>query len=224
MTPAELESVEQRAGVDSALREQINAQHRIDASLKKSFAAPADLRITPPSESSQPLQNPTGRTGTGWGLRTWLGIAAALLIASLASLNFWLNRAPQVPLVEPDAAYTRIVQQGFMPYKVCADDAEFRQYTHDELGEALTFTPNPRVTLVGWVNTADVFSEKTDALLARVDEKQVIVFMDRAKYERALPRSCGDLHVYAARVGKVTLIEVSPLDGPVVIPGLAVAN
>ena len=63
-------------------------------------------------------------------------------------------------------------------------------------------------------NARNGVSEKTLGFLARVQDKPVIVFADRAERDSAQQLSDPQLHLFKRQVGPIVLYEVSPLDKP----------
>jgi hypothetical protein len=59
-------------------------------------------------------------------------------------------------------------------------------------------------------------SRYTTTMLARVGNKPVMVFVDRANSGYRPPEPCGSsqLHLFSKQIGSLTLYELTPLDEP----------
>ncbi len=207
---------ESRLRVDSSLRGLLDAQRRIDASLKTQFAVPAGAGAAagqhPWTVAVKPGKTILARIG-------WLRIAAMVAIVALAGVVFGMRHfaATAYPTESPIAAYQSIVHGGFRPYEECTTDEEFAKYTEQYLGKALQVQPFNGLMLVGWDNRHNVMSIETDALLAKVNDTQVVVFMDKAEHSRRLPSKGEGLNVFKREVAGVVLVEVSPLSEPKIL-------
>lgn len=204
---------------DGDLRAQLDAQRRIDASLRASFAVPASVPVSTEASTHTGVVEST-RSKSILSRIGWLRIAAVIAIAALAGIVFGTRyfAATAYPTESPIVAYQSIVQGGFRPYEVCTDDAEFEHYTQKYLGKALRVESMNGLALVGWDNRHNVLSIETDALLATVNGTQVVVFMDKAEHARRLPSKGEGLNVFKREYAGVALVEVSPLAEPKILP------
>lgn len=210
----ELEQFEHRLRQDEALREEVELQRRIDASLRRLFAAPAGI-----ADGRHPTDDaaagPSRRTGV-----SWYGLAAALL---LGVLGVWgalrwadLGRSPL------EREYLRTVAAGFEPEVVCTTDEEFARWMQEKFGHPMVVADPPAdLELVGW-SYSDAISGYTGLLLARVGGEPVVVVLDFLKLDTAVrPEPDADgLRVFRRTIGGLVLYEVTPHESPAIVDRL----
>jgi hypothetical protein len=245
LSPASKAQFEASLAVNSALRTQLEetraAHEALAASLRRSFQpeivplpqgeigsnATNNLQSTDPASipfpTSTPVKQPTLLQRLGW-----LRIAAIVAICAFAGVTFTLRRITSVPLIAPEASYALIVKEGFRPYQICTTDEEFALYTTQTLGVALRVPPLQGLTLIGWKGGSGVMSERTDALLATKDDSRIIVYFDTSGNERSLPSRVstpdGELRIFQRTTSGISLVEVTPLDQPVIISRMEVVK
>lgn len=198
------------------LREQVDLQRRVDASLGRLFAE-SDVKVA--------LESPRA----GSVVREWLrfaplaAAAALLLVATTVILSIVRSGRESGP--NPlRVAYEAQVEGGFRPEVVCTSPVEFAEWMRTYFGQPLYPSHADGVELVGWAY-APVVSSRSGVLLARVQGKPVVVVVDyavRDKRPLSLPDS-GGLHRFRAQIGSVVLYEVSPLETAAVLPLLSAA-
>jgi len=211
-----------------ALRAEVARQRRIDAVLRRTFAAPrVDVAALPPAVRDHIL--PAAPTSPGRRiLRMPLvrRLAAAAAIAGVV-LSAWIALQllrPASSLYEPPpwkslaALYQDKIADGGRPDWVCDDDAEFRRAFLGQYGQALQLEPLPEGVVAAGLCYANTISERTMMVLARVEDRPVIVFVDRLDHDagQSLPPDAG-LHLHRAVVGRLVLYEVSPLERPALL-------
>lgn len=208
LTPEQTRALLAAAQSDSVLAEQLETQTRIAASLRASFSPPSDLagRFASVASAAAP------RRPDRLSFRRIAPLAAALLL--VASVG-WFVVKPLLaePPVQAAALYEKIVKAGSVPQFVCTSEREFRAFTKKQFGQAIAYKPSPNVNMVGWNYRMDLFSPDTVALLADVGSTHVVVFIDRAEFNRdvALPVDPA-LRVFTSQIGGLMFYEVTPLD------------
>jgi hypothetical protein len=233
LSPQEREQFEAELARSPELRAQIELQKSIDGSLGRLFnrdepvPLPASGEVVPTMRIAHP---PEARQAPASGRRTVLysfriPLAAAALV-TLSVLGLWLGGVLNGPgptppivlrpkLIDPEQAYQTQLAVGFKPVWICKDDAEFRKYAMDTLGQELLAKPLEGVTLVGWTNTgANVLSPAGALLIAKVTQGGTtyddIIVLDSTKKDRqlSLPESSG-LHLFRRTVGELVLYEIT---------------
>jgi hypothetical protein len=212
------EALEARMRTDEQLRKHVDELRAMDAaigsSLRSTFAPQAVPLPATASLSLDQTAQPAATSRTLLQRIGWLRIAAAILLAGAAIFTLHMRQQYATPLLSPQKAYRNIVDAGFRPYVVCTGEQEFIDYTHRFLGVGLRVKPFDGLVLIGWNKDGDIFSEHTDSLLATVDGKQVIVFMDKQSNKRSLPKSASGLNIFQRDLAGITLVEVTPLSEP----------
>lgn len=203
MNPTERADFEKQAATNPALLKEIATQATIDANLRALFN---------PSHTNSTTPIPTQVTPKPFFQKPILISAAAAALLLLASI-FFLTRPN--PLA---ATYLAQHASGFQPAIVCTTDDAFASWTGSVMGQSLVPVNLPAsVQLLGWTRT-NTFSSYTGLLLARVNNQEVLVVMDRTPAaDSATLRSSNGLHFFKHQVAAVRLIEITPLDHPTII-------
>lgn len=222
----ELAAFEAQAAAEPGLRTEIDRQRRIDASLRRSFA---------PVAAAVPQPAPARRSADVLVRIRWV-VAAAAVIAigtALAWPTLFPSRSgsstPTIVgkprLSAPDASYEEIVAQGFQPYTVCENDAQFADYTGTRFDQRLHVKNPEGIQVVGWVYEQRVLSTSTLSLLVKDGADKIVVFLDRKGEDRQLAIAPDSkLHLFRAEVGNVVMYEVTPRDSASVLPRIAAAD
>ena len=219
-------SGEDTAAVETLLRDspearaQLEALRRIDASLTSTFRAAATPTTLDPSVARA---LPARRSPIAI-IRT---IAAVILVAALAGWFLWPQgqwpKHSAVPRTV-DVFYDREVARGFVPDAVCTDDAQFRAFTESKLGTALQADADPGVEILGWGYPRDAdamgLPAGTVSLLCRVDSDDDVLVLLAPSGAGIAPRSQWLMghSVFRQDLGTVTLVEISRLKAPRVLP------
>jgi hypothetical protein len=172
-----------------------------------------------------------------WRRTLALAAAIALVLIGGALLWTWLNPRlpylpsnvvdsrpnPNAPRAMPlDEVYRKQIANGFKVAWVCKDQEEFASYYSSRLGQPMVTTdPPPGVQLLGLTYTGGL-SELTIAMLAKVNDREVLVLADRADAHAKsghplLKDAESGLFVHQRRIGELAFYEVSPLDTPHVL-------
>jgi hypothetical protein len=190
---------------NDALRRQVDAQDRIDASLRRIFAEP-DVSITLP-----------GARRPAWLRWAPLAAAAVVLLAAVLGWRAW-SVANRPDILGP--LYHQMVDAGFKPNEVCTTDEEFARWTRQYLRESLAPTSHPEgLEYVGW-STGRALGNISAILLAKVEGQPVIVVMERTDRVKTYPGALKDtrLHLYRKKVGDVVMYEVTPIGRETILP------
>lgn len=206
------------------LREQVEAQQRIDAGLRGLFAYDASRAAVPGPPA---VIAGIDKAGVRSSRRAWprraLALAAGLALVAAGAWSVYVNlTVPRVEnLLNPSTVYAMIDKPEF----VCTTDAEFAAAVRGRLGQPLVLASAPGVTPLGWAYSdaynGRIVGRRTLVLICTVDDRKVLVFMDRLKDDRPieLPPQSG-LNLYRRTIGPLVVYEVTPLPGPRVIDHL----
>ncbi len=200
---------------DSSLRAEVELQRRIDGALEGAVAQGDPDAILARARATRARRARSRKI-----VRVVLALGVFLAVA--AALAWWLAPAPEEPAPgykrgppRPlQVIYAERVQTGFKPDWVCKDDKEFADTFKKELGVPLAVVTVPQVAMVGLAYTSSL-SSQTVAFLARVGEREVIVFVDTLKHD-SHPKLPADskLHLFRSELGGLVLYELTPLDEP----------
>lgn len=207
------EALRARALTDSALADELRLQDEVTASIRRSFALPAQMPVTlPPSRANaSPLR-----------LRRLAFLAVAALVLIAAYLG-WATLNP--PMVDATRVYAAIARGGFAPMTICTTEPAFRQFMTDTFGQDITFNAETGINMAGWSYNLGIHGPGTAALLAKVDGKDVVVFIERsANVHGGLQVEQPGLKVLRRQIGNLVFDEVTPLDRPVVADSLRLAT
>lgn len=215
LAPAEREAFERDMAADPALRDAVQAQRDIEDSIRRLFPVrEAALPAWPePKTSARPLRR--------W---VWYAAAAAVLLTAAVAINRYVAGAnPDFKLIAPDTLYAVLQNKGWQPEVVCTTNAQFAALVEKRLGAALIASPAAGVSLIGWgygeSYNGSPLSPKTVMLLTDVDQKHVLVLMDRESNDRTISvRPERGLRLFRRTVDGFVLYEITPLDEPRVIP------
>src|SRR5262249_236432 len=149
-----------------------------------------------------------------WGLVAWRYFAAG-------------NKTPDYDPNRPlDTIYAAQVADDFKPKWVCEDPHEFASTFKERQGQGLLLPPMPHATKMAGLTYCAGVSRYTTTMLARVNGKPVMVFVDRADADThpAQPPASTKLHLFRKELGPLVLYELTPLDHPAVMDYLDLAD
>lgn len=152
--------------------------------------------------------------------------AAVVAVVGAVWLTIWNeNRVPTPVDSSPDAVYGRLVAAGFTPEWKCENDEQFKKAVNDRLGQPLLLANSlPGVEVLGWAYSNKSYggsplTNQVMILLARVDSKDVVVFVDQKSNDRehlSVKHRCG-LRLFRREVGELVAYELTPLAEPRVV-------
>lgn len=198
LTGDEKDRAERAIAGDPDARSQAELQRRIDDSLGRLFAAPAQ-------------QRPARRVSL------WPLAAAAAVLLAVAGVYWFAIREPAVRL---GPVYRGQVAAGFIPRQVCTTRDEFAAWMKRNYGQPLApAEPHEGVEFVGW-SYGKAVSENSGFLLARVKGKEVLVVMEHAVRDREGKIESGEpgLKSFRRQVGAMVMYEITPWDEPAILP------
>lgn len=213
---------EQRIQQDPLLRREVVIQGQMDASLRRCYPAPdVDALLDRVRDAvSRPLWS------HGWPMKAGR-IAAMVAVGVCVVLAVQWAMGPSTPapyggtytVLGLEASYRQVVDEGFKPMWRCETDQEFAETFGYQLGQPLVLGSLPAGVEAIGLSYTPAISFDTIALLALVDGRRVIVFVDHSRaVDNTQPELTGpDLHLFQRRLGDLVLYEVSPLDTPKVL-------
>jgi hypothetical protein len=213
---------ERRLAQHLNLQRSVAKQRQIDDSLRRLFAvgAPdvaaiaAKLTDASPSEAAK---LPLPRSKWAWAA---IVTAAAVLSGILASA--WTQTPERIkahfearPLAE---LYAAAVADGFEPYYDCREPGRFSEIFARRLGQPLRLLPLPKNVRMLGLSYPGGLSPDTTAMLCRVEERPVMVFVDRAPADNALAAANHDrtTNVFREERDGLVFYEITPLNHPLV--------
>jgi hypothetical protein len=229
LTESERVAVEESLRNDPALRERVELQRRIDASL---------VRLYPPGQPSHAhLEQLAAQFGDAATAATgrhriapWVtGLAAAAAIGAV--LFVWQQFGTQNarPFFEPRPVaelYAQAVDSGFTPYYKCDEADRFAAVFDRRQGQPLKLLPLAEGTQMLGISYPGGLSRDSTAMLCRVDNQPVMVLVDRAQVDKAVAQKNDNPNVNVFREERDGLVfyEVTPFDSARVIDRLAIAD
>jgi len=219
LTGEELRAFEGRLRAEPALREAVELDRRMVASLGATLG-PGGLSTAGVSETS----SQSGRRSPARSRRRRVGLAIAAgmaIVVSAAALWYQHVSTSQLPRMAgrtPVEIYTSEVGGGFTADWVCADDAEALRFTRERFGSGLLFAERPGVSVVGWGYAEGAISDRAAVLLATYQSKPLVAIVDRKSRDRRLADptlSDPNLRMFRREVGAFVVYEITPLQEPV---------
>lgn len=229
LTGPERAEFEEALQGDPQLRERVQLQWQIDASLRR-FSATSQ----PTAEQLAVLEArfTEARQAGGNGSRSRrlaIGLAAAASIA--AAFFVWrpFGWGVSEPFFQPQPVaqiYSQTVEKGFTPYYKCDDAERFAEVFRRRQGRALQLLPLAAGTEMLGVSYPGGLSRNSTAMLCRVNGEPVIVLVDRASADRPEVMHNGnpDLQVFREERHGLVFYEVTPFDSARVIDSLVLAS
>lgn len=108
--------------------------------------------------------------------------------------------------------YDNAVETGFKPEWACETDKEFSDTFKTRFRQPLLLAPGSDTVEALGLGYVNCLTPKTVTLLARVQGKPVVVFVDKLKNDThpELPQT-SSLNIFRKEIGRLILYEVSPL-------------
>ncbi|MEM9252237.1 MAG: hypothetical protein AAGB29_07780 [Planctomycetota bacterium] len=193
-------------------------QSRIDDSLRRLFDEdrPVDF-------AAVHADTPPARRGVLARIGPIAAIAALLAVAAVVASGWLLTRPENTGLniaSTPLAAYERFVDAGMVPYWVCETIEEFEETFDERLGQPLTLAgfEVDGVSFAG-ISYSPLASGQAVAILAEAEGEPVVAFV--SDKEPPADVDIGVNHIHRGMLGRLYVVEVSPLDTPSVLPLLS---
>lgn len=216
--------VERRIAASPELQAEVEMQRQIDQLLRQKFSAPSEI---PPLPRTTDATLPPPRSF--W--RSRRGVSLLVAAACVGWLLFVWQLVPrgkkQAPFEPQPLAmlYDQAVQSGFEPYWECPPErftATFQQRQQAPL--QMAEMPEDR-RMLGLAYPGGL-SRDTTAILCRVDDQPVMVFVDRLANDRTVSEDdrWPEVHIHRKMLGPLVLYEVSEFDQPQMLNFLTLAS
>lgn len=154
--------------------------------------------------------------------------ASLLLVAGGVVWNFWLRPIDRIvvfqsePLVD---VYSDLVERDFVPYYECHDEQRFAEVFSKRQGQALVLADLPDDRRMLGISYLGGLSRDTTAMLCKVSEKEVIVFVDqKGKDNPAMATAGNGLQVFREERDGLVFYEVSPFESAKMIQFMKTAS
>jgi anti-sigma factor RsiW len=251
LSPQDAASFERELAADPALAAEVALQRRIDVSLRELYAVPASsqpVRLDAAAETATAVQvatlvepeselhaaprplirhSPTLRLAMISAVAAAIGIVGAVWLSGIMAGDS-TTRFSRPELMAMD--YREQVQLGFVPSEVCTTNEAFAEWTAKRFGQPMQPSGLPAsTTLAGWSYSKSL-GGYVGMLLARVNGREVLVFMDvptgseaGGKSDQRVAGRISGLRTFERHLGKVRLIEVTPLDQPMIVDSIVPA-
>lgn len=217
ITPAEIEALI----ASSPTSDGKETQSAVAPGTKHGLANSAKTKTQHPVVPSNPVA-PNNRR------RLVLVSLAAAVAWAMVGWHFFRGNGRDVePYFEQQpltSVYGTILESGFRPYYECHDADRFATTFQQRQGIALQLKEMPAGTGMLGLSYAGGLSRDTTAILCRVDDQPVIVFVDRidADSGNEMANQNPAASVFRQEVGELVMYEVSPLQASRVLKYLHV--
>ncbi len=251
LSPEDAASFERELAADPALAAEVTLQQRIDASLRELYAvqassppvrldAAAETATTAPvavleETESEPhaATRPLFRHSATLRLAMISTVAAAIGIVGAVWLSGIMAGDNTTRFSRPELMamdYREQVELGFVPSEVCTTNEAFAEWTGKRFRQPMQPAGLPAsTTLAGWSYSKSL-GGYVGMLLARVNGREVLVFMDvptgseaGGKPDQRAAGRVNGLRTFERQLGRVRLIEVTPLEQPMIIDSIVLA-
>jgi hypothetical protein len=209
MSPSEREAFEAQLQAHPEIAAQLELQQRIGAALRAGF---------PPAKPSaahlERLLASTGPAVTRRFAQIAVVAAAAALVGVVVAWQF-MDRRIEAPFFQPRPVaevYRETVANGFDPYYECRDDERFAATFEQRQGIVLHLAAMPAGKGMLGLSYPGGLSRDTTAMLCRVDDQPVMVFVDRVENDQPIAGENSDASLRITREVRDNLVfyEVAP--------------
>lgn len=216
MSPSEREAFEARLRAEPEWAAKLEADRQLDAALRRQFPAAEPRALE--------LERLLAQNGRVVARRRWLqaGLLAAAALAGVIAASQFLGDSKLKPFFQPRPVvdiYHEAVASGFEPYYECHDDARFAATFRQRQGMVLHLAAMPAGTGMLGLSYPGGMSRDTTAMLCKVDDKPVMVFVDRVENDQAIAGENKDPELRIEREVRDGLVfyEVAPKGSPSVL-------
>lgn len=230
LSEPERQAWEERLDSDPNLRAEQGLQADIDQALGNLFSAAEPSAEHLEQVASIAVRQLAAEVPARRHTRVWL--AAAALLAGV-SLAWWLNSggfergAPHFQPLPLAQIYQAAIDSGYEPYYECRDDDRFAAVFERRQGQSLQLRPLPEGTRMLGLSYPGGLSRDTTAMLCKVGDHPVMVFVDRQQSDRDAAGALdpdSDVRIFRQQRDGLVYYEVSRLDAPQVTEYLGPAR
>ncbi len=225
MTPEQRTAFEQKIAADPELQAAVSLQREIDASLLRNFEPP---QVATPSAPPVTLR-------AWWRRPELLAVAATVAVAAIGLWRWYghdLTPHERYWQSSPHAMTTVYRYEMATDYRadwVCENDQQFAGSIWARFGQPLVLGVLPSGSEAIGLSYANTMSPDGMHLLARVDGRPVLVFIERAAVGgdqsiSGLERLRTGLRLFSRTLGDLVLHEVTPHDRPRVLDHFSIPD
>lgn len=227
----EREAFEARLAQNPLLRAEVEAQRRVDGSLRGLFPIPMSLPLPPAHVNGKPQgqgpaaksPSPAGR-GTGAGSAGLAGhgpLALAILLLLTGGFLLWWNFDSSLftgtvrSERSLDGSYRQLVRDGFKPGLDCATESELAAEVSKRAGQTVRVARTPAgVQWLGLPSHCGIPFEGA-IVMAKVDGREALLMVGPASDNevQTVPWH-SKLHLFRRDVGPLVVWEATPLKQP----------
>lgn len=218
---ARFESVIER---NPKLRELIESQHDIEASLKRSFNPPRQAPQIPSEPARESISIAEHKADAvaekprrkSRGFLKGLAMAAMLAIVAYGAYWGWENQSIFTGKgIRMARFYEQSKASDFKEDWKCDSEQQFQTTFWYRLGSAVAIAGRlPSDVEVHGIKYGHTLSDQSVHLTATVDGKGIVVFVDKKENDRKDDVSGAGLHAFRKETDHLVLVEVSPFDKP----------
>lgn len=214
-----LAAFERRLSAEEALRRTLENHRTIDAGLKRVFKTPTIRVSLAEVEPPGPVPMATKPRSFKFPIAPRFLLYAAIIgIAVL--VGWWQMLGPTSsggpPRLSAGGVFANLTSKGFKPQFVCTTDEAFNETMTKRFGQGLLIASAPNIELIGWAYSdgynGAVISTHELILMAKVDGKEAVVFMDRKRNEPWLgikKEAPPGMRVFRREIGEYVLYELT---------------
>ncbi len=224
-----------------------------EARLKRLFEPPAVGELTPqalqppaplrfpvepetvrspglPAESAPPAEHANPSAPSPTPRRPWYyAVAAAVLLAGGAIYMNLNSGGPTTPAVAkqaltPAQLYANLMKKRFKPAFVCENDEQFAKFLGDRFGAGAVLAQAANTEVLGWDYADGMLGEATAVIMAKVQEREVVLVVDQRRYDHPLPEPGGELHLFRSICNTLVFYEITPFAEPRLLPRVRAAD
>lgn len=228
LSTEERDRLVKQAATDAELANAVERDIQLDATLLRAFAPPAatfrgtkagearvelNARASGESHANEPSPVRLRRRAM------WLTLAATVAWGFLGWQWFIRTKDREIAFVQRPLTeiYETCVAGGFQPYWICEDDAVFAETFRRRQGVSLELRDLPPGSSMAGLSYLAGLSRESTSMLAHVDGRPVIVFVDRVERDWRPPvghDARTGLNVFRTERAGLALYEVTPLAEP----------
>ena len=223
LDPSDRDAWAEKLTRDPSLRREVELQRSIDTALKRLFplkerdaasiAALLDQSRVGPAQGSPVVRGQENAKADDLVVgRNHHGCRGSLVRRPVA-VGLLSTGGTFFPAASGGSAVPPGVDTGFQPYYECREADRFAATFRTRQGQALRLLPLPEGKRMLGLSYPGGLSRNTTAMLGRVGEIPVMVFVDRLEHDTpmALPNDDPDIHLYRTEKHGLVFYEVSPL-------------
>ena len=224
LSPQEQAEIMEEAQTNMDLAAALEREAQLNAMLERVFQPPAPTfqgdSLKEAGKSNQATSGTSETKSAANFNKTKWRVALLALAATVAWVLFgwqWFFQNKDVELAYVQRPLTEVyqtcVEEGFQPYWICDEDEVFAETFRRRQGVALKLPEFPKGSMMAGLSYLAGLSEESTSMLAYVNEKPVIVIIDKQQNDWGPPIGYDEasrLYVFRDQRAGLALYEVSP--------------